>query len=83
MTGRSPRLGRRARVSSLWRLGANREKDDVYLATRQSAFIFKISLHASGDKRLQWVGQNRGDVTYTSLAVVPSASRSYCTSPKP
>lgn len=53
--------------SSLWRLWANRSKDDVYLATRQSAGIFKISLHESGDWRVQLVGQDRGDVTYTPL----------------
>lgn len=61
-------VGRPGMRSSLWRLWANRSKDDVYLATRQSAGIFKISLHESGDWRLQWVGQERGDVTYTSLS---------------
>ncbi len=60
-------VGRPGMRSSLWRLWANRGKDDVYLSTRRSAGIFKISLHESGDWRLQWVGQDRRDVTFTSL----------------
>lgn len=60
-------VGWPGRRSTLWRLWASRNKDDVYLATRRSAGIFKISLHESGDWRLQWVGSERRDVTFTSL----------------
>lgn len=60
-------VGRPGRRSSMWRLWANSAKDDVYLATRQSAGIFKVSLHASGDWRLQWVSADRGDVRWTAF----------------
>jgi hypothetical protein len=59
-------VGRPGQRSSVWRLWANRGKNDVYLATRQSAGIFKISLHESGDWRLQWVRDDHGDVTFTT-----------------
>ena len=59
-------VGRPGRRSSVWRLWANRGKDDVYIATRQSAGIFKVSLHESGDWRLQWVGDGHGDVWFTT-----------------
>ncbi len=45
---------------------ANRNKDDVYVSTRRSAGIFKVSLHESGDWRIQWVSADRGDVTFIS-----------------
>lgn len=56
--------GEPGRRSSVWRLWANKTKGDVYLATRQSASIFKVSLHESGDWRLQWVGQDHRDVVH-------------------
>jgi hypothetical protein len=59
-------VGRPGRRSSVWRLWANRGKDDVYVATRQSAGIFKVSLHESGDWRFQWVGDDHGDVWFTT-----------------
>lgn len=68
-------VGVPGRRSTLWRLWANRAKDDVYLATRRSAGIFKFSLHESGDWRLQWVGQDRGDVTYKALMDPEPAGR--------
>ncbi len=58
-------VGQPGHRSSVWRLWANRATDDVYLATRQSASSFKISLHASGDWHVQWVGQDRGTVLHT------------------
>lgn len=51
-------VGRPGRRSSVWRQWANKNKDDVYLATRHGAGVFKISLHESGDWRLQWVDRN-------------------------
>jgi hypothetical protein len=59
-------VGRPGRRSSVWRLWANRGKDDVYIAARQSAGILKVSLHESGDWRLQWVGDDHGDVSFTT-----------------
>lgn len=61
-------VGWPGRRSTVWRLWAGKNKDDVYLATRRSAGIFKISLHESGDWRLQWVSAEHGDVTFTSAA---------------
>lgn len=71
-------VGQPGRRSSVWRLWANKQKDDVYLATRHSAGVFKISLHESGDWRLQWVGRDSpdpGDVTFTPLDDSPRAGR--------
>jgi hypothetical protein len=59
-------VGQPGRRSSVWRLWANRGKDDVYVATRQSAGIFKVSLHESGDWRFQWVSHDHGDVWFTT-----------------
>jgi hypothetical protein len=39
--------------SSLWRLWV--DKDDVYLAVRQTPRGLKVSLHKSGDWRIAWV----------------------------
>lgn len=44
--------------STIWRLFANANLDDVYLASRHSAGEFKVSLHQSGDWRLQTVRPN-------------------------
>lgn len=52
--------------SSVWRLWANPNKDDVYLSTRQSAGEFKFSLHESGDWRMQWVRDRPPDRTRTA-----------------
>lgn len=60
-------VGEPGRRSTVWRLWANPGKNDVYLATRKSAGIFKLSLHESGDWRLQWVTEERGDVMFESL----------------
>lgn len=68
-------VGRPGWRSSVWRLWANRDRSDVYVATRQSAGIFKVSLHESGDWRLQWVGSDRGEVTFTSFEEEPPQGR--------
>lgn len=48
-------VGEPGRRSTIWRLWAGKHKNDVYLASRKTAGIFKVSLHESGDWRLQWV----------------------------
>lgn len=47
-------VGEPGRRSTIWRLWAPPNKDDVYLASRRTADIFKVSLHESGDYRMQW-----------------------------
>jgi hypothetical protein len=49
-------VGEPGRRSSVWRLWANPNKRDVYLAVRNLAEFQKFSLHESGDWRYQWVG---------------------------
>ena len=44
---------------TVWRLWASRDTDDVYLASRQTAGEVKVSLHDSGDWRLQVVDPDR------------------------
>ena len=61
-------VGEPGHRSSVWRLWANKDRGDVYLGTRQSAGIFKVSLHESGDWRLQFISENpadRGQVRFT------------------
>jgi len=50
--------------SSVWRVWANPKKGDVYIASRKSARIFKISLYESGDWRCQWAKEDHEDVVY-------------------
>lgn len=57
-------VGEPGRRSTVWRVWAPPGKDDVYIASRQSVGIFKISLHESGDWRCQWVKHDHEDVTY-------------------
>ncbi len=47
-------VGEPGHRSELWRIWANRAKNDVYLAARPLAGIQHWSLHESGDWRLQW-----------------------------
>lgn len=68
-------VGRPGRRSTLWRLWANRGKNDIYVATRRSAGIFKVSLHESGDWRIQWVGDDHGDVAFDSYEAGPDLGR--------
>ncbi len=68
-------VGRPGRRSALWRMWANRHKNDVYVATRRSAGTFKVSLHESGDWRIQWVGSDHGDVTFWSRETEPNYGR--------
>ena len=48
-------VGQPRRRGTIWRLWGVPNANDVYLASRQSAGVFKVSLHESGDWRLQWV----------------------------
>lgn len=57
-------VGEPGRRSSVWRVWANPKKGDVYIASRKSARIFKVSLHETGDWRCQWVKEDQEDVTY-------------------
>lgn len=68
-------VGRPGRRSALWRMWANRHKNDVYVAARQSAGLFKVSLHESGDWRIQWVGPDHGDVEFHSNETDPDHGR--------
>lgn len=46
---------RHAPHSSVWRIWANRNKSDVYIACRDIAGVQKWSLHETGDWRHQWM----------------------------
>ncbi len=48
-------VGRPGHRSSVWRVWANQNKSDVYVAARVLAGTQKFSLHESGDWRNQWV----------------------------
>src|SRR5687768_13664450 len=48
-------VGRPGRRSAVWRVWANKNKGDVYVAARSVAGIQKVSLHERGDWRVQWV----------------------------
>lgn len=47
--------GRPGRRGTIWRLWSNRDAADVYVASRATAGEMKVSLHESGDWRLQIV----------------------------
>lgn len=51
-------VGEPGRRSTIWRLWAGKKKSDIYIASRKSAGIFKVSLHESGDWRIQWVNRD-------------------------
>lgn len=51
-------VGQPGHRSTTWRLWANPQKSDVYLASRRTAGIFKVGLHESGDWRQQWIKQD-------------------------
>lgn len=57
-------VGEPGRRSSIWRVWATSNKGDVYIASRKSTRIFKISLHETGDWRCQWAKYDHEDVTY-------------------
>jgi hypothetical protein len=48
-------VGEPGRRSTIWRIWAGKNKSDIYVASRKTAGIFKVSLHESGDWRIQWV----------------------------
>lgn len=52
-------VGRPGRRSSVWRVWANHNKSDVYVAARVLAGTQKFRLHESGDWRNQWVTTER------------------------
>ena len=60
-------VGQPGRRSTIWRLWAGPSKDDVYLASRHSAGVFKFSLHQSGDWRLAAIAEDLSAVPFTSL----------------
>lgn len=49
---------------TVWRLWGMKNADDVYLASRTSAHEFKVSLHHSGDWRLQAIDLRRENDTH-------------------
>jgi hypothetical protein len=53
--------------STIWKTWANKNKSDVYVASRKTASIFKVSLHESGDWRIQFIGLDHGTVTFRRL----------------
>lgn len=62
-------VGEPGRRSTVWRVWPGRAKNDVYLATRKSAGIMKVSFHESGDWRLQWINpENTGTVRWQTLS---------------
>ena len=48
-------VGRPGRRSAVWNIMANKNKSDIYVAARSVARVQKVSLHESGDWRVQWV----------------------------
>lgn len=52
-------VGEPGRRGTIWRLWANRDTDDLYLASRNTAGEMKVSLHQSGDWRMQIVNPER------------------------
>jgi hypothetical protein len=47
--------GRPGRRSGVWRIWANPSTSDIYIAARPIAGVEKVSLHQTGDWRVQWV----------------------------
>ena len=50
--------GRPGRRSGVWKILAGKNKSDIYVGARSTFGVQKISLHASGDWRVQWVDSN-------------------------
>jgi hypothetical protein len=57
-------VGEPGRRGTIWRLWASRDTDDVYLGSRHTAGEVKVSLHQSGDWRLQIVDPERPKTVY-------------------
>jgi hypothetical protein len=49
-------VGEPGRRSTIWRVWANPKKGDIYIASRKTAWNFKLSLHESGDWRCRTCG---------------------------
>lgn len=58
----------RCAKSSIWRVWANRNSSDVYIAPRHLGKIVKVSLHESGDWRLQWIKSELA-TAYTNVGI--------------
>jgi hypothetical protein len=56
--------GEPGRRGTVWRLWGAKNADDVYLASRASAHEFKVSLHQSGDWRLQVIDLRKENDTH-------------------
>jgi hypothetical protein len=54
-------VGSHTKRSTVWRVWANKNKGDVYVAARVIAGIQKFSLHESGDWRYQWVSRDASE----------------------
>lgn len=54
-------VGEPGKRSSVWRLWGTKKTNDLYLASRASAGIFKYSFHESGDWRLQLIARDHRD----------------------
>lgn len=62
-------IGEPGRRSTIWRVWPGHPKNDVYLASRKTAGIMKISLHESGDWRMQFINPSEtGTVRWQSLS---------------
>lgn len=57
-------VGEPGRRSTIWKAWSNQKKSDVYIASRMSAGVFTVSLHESGDWRLQWVAPDHQEVIW-------------------
>ena len=56
--------------STIWRLWANAGTDDIYIASRQTAGEMKVSLHQSGDWRVQVVQPDRPKTVHFGARVI-------------
>jgi len=53
--------------SSIWRVWANKNKSDVYIAARELARYQKYSLHESGDYRYAWTSEHQDTTPATRV----------------
>lgn len=60
-------VGRVGERSSIWRVWANKNKSDVYIAARELARYQKYSLHESGDYRYAWTSAHEGTTPATRI----------------
>lgn len=60
-------VGRVGERSSVWRVWANKNKSDVYIAARELARHQKYSLHESGDYRYAWTSEHKDTTPATRI----------------